>query len=49
VLISTVENGTSKVDLYPLTNILQKFQNTTQLLEEWITVSTHSSNGIYHN
>lgn len=49
VLISIVENGTSKVDVEPLIDILQQFRNTTQLLEKWIVVSTYSSNGTYHN
>ena len=34
VLINTKEDGTLQPDLAPLTNILQRFQNTTQLLEK---------------
>ena len=49
VLISTMENGTSQSILEPLTNILQRFRNTTQLLENWISVTTLSSNGTQDN
>ena len=49
VLISTVENGTLQPDLAPLSNILQRFRDTTELLENWISVTTLSPNSTQHN
>jgi hypothetical protein len=49
VLISTMESGTSKVDFEPLSNILQRFRDTTQLLENWISVTKPSPNSTQHS
>lgn len=49
VLINTMEKGRSQSILESLTDILQKFQNTTQILENWISVTTHSPNRTQHN
>jgi hypothetical protein len=49
VLISTMGSGTSKVDFEPLSNILQRFRDTTQLLENWISVTKLSPNSPQHS
>lgn len=49
VLISTMEKYTLQLDLQLLNDILQRFRNTTQLLENWISVTTFSPNGTQHN
>lgn len=46
VFISTEENGTLQTDLTPLSDILQKFCNNTNLLENWIIQTLNSTNKI---
>ena len=43
VLISTVANGSSKVNLTPLKDIFHKLQKSTKLLEKWITAASEKA------
>ena len=49
VLVSTMEEDTSPSTFEPLTEILHKFRNTTQLLENWISFRKKSSNVTQHD
>jgi hypothetical protein len=46
VFISTEDNGTLQTDLAPLSDILQKICNNTNLLENWIIQTLNSTNKI---